>query len=100
MKEAKIRAIQIQSLKKVENGKKRPLQEDIPFSLGDSQYSTFEARAEGRKKEKKVKKPKQKLPEPSLMETRKTAKSKASSGKTGKHSRGDVQKTVPRSKVE
>lgn len=46
--QAKIRALQLQSLKKIENCKKKPFKEE-EFDLGDSQYSTFEARAAGRK---------------------------------------------------
>lgn len=43
--QAKIRAIQIESLSKVAAGKKKPLSNEADFELGDSQYSTFQARA-------------------------------------------------------
>ena len=76
--QAKIRAIQLKSLKKVQHSKKVPFQPG-EFNLGDSQYSTFQARAEGRKMEKKKKKVKQKVPEPVLMQTKKSKQSKQSS---------------------
>lgn len=41
MVEAKLRAIQLKSLKNIQNCKKKPLDTDAEFNLRDSQYSTF-----------------------------------------------------------
>lgn len=54
--EAKIRALQLKSMKKVQQAKKKPFEGGEDFNLGDSQYSTFSARANNRKIEKKKKK--------------------------------------------
>lgn len=75
--QAKIRALQIKALEKVEIAKKKPLEPGQEFELGDSQYSTFSARAQNRKMMKKKKKEKPKpAVDPSLLDTKKTYVSK------------------------
>ena len=49
-------------MKKVQQAKKKPFEAAEDFNLGDSQYSTFSARANNRKIEKKKKKEKPKQP--------------------------------------
>lgn len=91
--QAKIRALQIQSLNKVTHAKKKPLESSLQFNLGDSVYSTFDARAEGRKKIKQ-KKNKQVIADPSLMETKKSKYLKAGSKMPRSTPRRDKNKTV------